>query len=275
MLGVAAKLKIAAILRPVRACRHEMCVMAILVPVTHAQSADGFRYHTPSNTALRCAPVSTYTNQYDMPCMGTESLACILCSDARPSGPLQSGAMPLPCLTSVIGNVEYEGQGHSRPSRSIGLLCAGCVTNHTMLQDDQSDSPGQGKNLSASMHSDAEKEHLQSPILSGHKHGSQECTVVRERLTGVAGVRPKLAPAMDVTARASGTSLLRYWPVRDPSVCAYTLAASAAKATRATAVLLTILTPCLHASNQVRCQHEQAMSCKPRLRSFSTSCSFP
>ena len=118
MLGVAAELKIASILRPVTACRHALCVMAVLVPFTHAQSADCFRYHTPSNTAFRCAPVSTYTNRCDMPRMGTDSLACIHVQMHDQVAPCKSGApecMPLPCLASVIDNVEYEGQGHSRP----------------------------------------------------------------------------------------------------------------------------------------------------------------
>ena len=57
----------------------------------------------------------------------------------------------------------------------------------------------------------------------------------------VAGVTTKLATPVVVNWIVSGTNLLMYCPVLEPSFCEYTPAASATKATMATAVLLTIL----------------------------------
>lgn len=62
-----------------------------------------------------------------------------------------------------------------------------------------------------------------------------------KKLTGKAGVTPTLAIAVDVYRVVCGTNLLMFCVCVDPSVCEYTPDASATKATRATAVLLTIL----------------------------------
>jgi hypothetical protein len=146
MLSVAAKVKAASILHPVTACRCELCVMTILVSFTRAQSADCFRCHTPSNTAVRCAPVSTDINRYDMPHMGTDRYSGMLCPDARLSGPVQNKCFATSCLTSVIDNIENEGQGHSQPLGRIGLLCAVVSRITQCSQDEQSDGSGQGRN---------------------------------------------------------------------------------------------------------------------------------
>ncbi len=75
----------------------------------------------------------------------------------------------------------------------------------------------------------------------------QQC---RQGLTRVAGVTTKLATPVDTISTVSGTNLLMNCPVVEPSFCEYTPAASATRATMATAVLLTILLCTVHRSCQ-------------------------